>query len=200
MTKRHEMRTQAAIFSPTGMWGCNWSHCVHLTSSIASIIRKGWAVMICCVVTGNVSCLYDKNRWIFSVVFACLTLDWNCIGHSTIEATRRNYKSDSTWRETEKIITFIPVFTTQCPPHFLSPSAFSFTFDGCDVRATCLSPRLIGLIISLLMCEAVSSSHSPRHKPTNGLFQIEWRQIIPRWHRRVSVIVIRGYTDHRLLP
>lgn len=25
MTKRYEMRTQAAIFSHTGMWGCNWS-------------------------------------------------------------------------------------------------------------------------------------------------------------------------------
>lgn len=150
---------------------------------------------MCCVVTGNVSCLFGKNRWIFSEMFACLTLDWNCIGQSTIDATRRNYKSDSTWRGTEKIITFIPVFTTQCPPYFLSSSAFSFTLDGCDVRATCLSLWLIGLIISLLMCEAVSSSHSPRHKPTNGLFQIEWRQIIPRWHRRVSVIIIRGWSS-----
>lgn len=31
MTKRYEMRTHAAIFSFTGMWGCNWSKCARLT-------------------------------------------------------------------------------------------------------------------------------------------------------------------------
>lgn len=158
------------------------------------------------------SCLFGKIGWYFLRRLRAWH-DFRFKTHSITEATRRNYSKNHTfcdmfspfcenwfWRETAKIFTFIPVFSTQCPPLLSLFLGLLFHFDGSDLRATCLSQRLIGLIISLLMCEAVSSSHLPIRKPTNALFQIEWRQIIPHWHGCVSVIIIRSYTDHRLLP
>lgn len=112
MTKRYEMRTQAAIFSLTGMWGCNWSQCVHLTLTIASITRKGLPVMICCVMSMRIFqrlllywTLYSRNHFFCGIFFP-----------ASLERDR-------------KIITFIPM-----PPYFLPSSAFSFNFDGSDLH------------------------------------------------------------------
>lgn len=123
---------------------------------------------------------------------------WNCIRNHTV--CDMLFPISDNWfnldRDRENNHTFYQFSQNTPSPYFLPASAFSFTFDGSDLGATCLSQSLIGLIISLLMCEAVSSSHSP----TIALFQTEWRQIIPCWHRCVSVIIIRSYTDHRPLP
>lgn len=172
MTKRCEMRTRAAIFSPTGIRGCNWSQCEHLPSSIASIIRKRPS---CTVTTEDLSffffCLWQKKTKQVNVLFG-FQLYW----------TFRNRSDRKKWHllrhvfpcsvkngfnlERDRLNKHVHgSFHNTAPPSSL-PLLSRFTFLMAAIFVPRLCWSLIGLIISPLMCEAVFLPQT--QEPTNA--------------------------------
>lgn len=173
MTKRCEMRTRAAIFSPTGIRGCNWSQCEHLPSSIASIIRKRPS---CTVTTEDLSFFFffvfgKKKQKQVNVLFG-FQLYW----------TFRNRSDRKKWHllrhvfpcsvkngfnlERDRLNKHVHgSFHNTAPPSSLPLlSRFTFLMAAIFVPRPCWS--LIGLIISPLMCEAVFLPQT--QEPTNA--------------------------------
>lgn len=102
-------------------------------------------------------------------------------------------KTDATWRrDSENKHTFY-----QISQHTASPPlpSLSLLMAAIFVPHVCLS--FWSTSLSPSCCVRLFLPYS--HLATNALFQTEWRQIIPHWHRCVSVIIIWSYTDHRLL-
>lgn len=172
MTKRCEMRTRAAIFSPTGIRGCNWSQCEHLPSSIASIIRKRPS---CTVTTEDLSFFFflslAKKKKQVNVLFG-FQLYW----------TFRNRSDRKKWHllrhvfpcsvkngfnlERDRLNKHVHgSFHNTAPPSSL-PLLSRFTFLMAAIFVPRLSWSLIGLIISPLMCEAVFLPQT--QEPTNA--------------------------------
>lgn len=172
MTKRCEMRTRAAIFSPTGIRGCNWSQCEHLPSSIASIIRKRPS---CTVTTEDLSFFFflslAKKKKQVNVLFG-FQLYW----------TFRNRSDRKKWHllrhvfpcsvkngfnlERDRLNKHVHgSFHNTAPPSSL-PLLSRFTFLMAAIFVPRLCWSLIGLIISPLMCEAVFLPQT--QEPTNA--------------------------------
>ncbi len=129
-----------------------------------------------------------------------------CLSDTTL-AKRRNYSINQSlcvlfsplsenWfnlerhRDNKNIYTSFGYITS---PLTSSLPPLSFTFDGSDLPAT-------WTFLSPCWCVRLFLPQTPKHKPASALFQIEWRQIMLRWHRCVSIIIISGHTNHRLLP
>lgn len=172
MTKRCEMRTRAAIFSPTGIRGCNWSQCEHLPSSIASIIRKRPS---CTVTTEDLS-------FFFFFVFGKKKKQVNVLFGFQLYWTFRNRSDRKKWHLLRHVFPCSVKngfnlergrlnkhvhgsFHNTAPPSSL-PLLSRFTFLMAAIFVPRLCWSLIGLIISPLMCEAVFLPQT--QEPTNA--------------------------------
>lgn len=144
------MKTQAAIFSPAGCEAATTSHSARLTSSAASVI------MNC-----------DDSEHLWFVRETQQILDWSWTGHFRIDSRKKmnlwkelkiikeKKTKHSCWKHCERQEKRAALYT-------------SFHNTSSHLRFLLLmavillpSPCLIGFIIFLLICEAVSA---PWHK------------------------------------
>lgn len=142
------MKTQAAIFSPAGCEAATTSHRARLASSAASVIM---------------SC--DDSEHLWFVRETQQILHWSCTGHFRIDSSKKmnwwkkleiikKKKKHSCWKHCER-----PEKTALYTSFHNTSSHLRFLL----LMAVILLPslRLIGFIIFLLICEAVSA---PWHK------------------------------------